>query len=43
MLLVINYGPFSRRNALLEMLQPDAQLFLCCSQRFSSGAALAIF
>jgi Flp pilus assembly CpaE family ATPase len=33
---VINYGPFSRQRALLEMLQPDAQLFLCCSQRFSS-------
>lgn len=38
---VINYGPFSRQRALLEMLQPGAQLFLCCSQRFSSvrGAA----
>lgn len=39
--IVINYGPFSRQRALLEMLQPGAQLFLCCSQRFLSvrGAA----
>lgn len=35
-IVVINYGPFSRQRALLEMLQPDAQMFLCCSQRFSS-------
>lgn len=34
--IVINYGPFSRQRALLEMLPAGAQLFLCCSQRFSS-------
>ena len=34
--IVINYGPFSRQRALLEMLPQGAQLFLCCSQRFSS-------
>jgi Flp pilus assembly CpaE family ATPase len=39
--IVINYGPFSRQRALLEMLPHGAQLFLCCSQRFPSvrGAA----
>lgn len=34
--IVINYGPFSRQRALLEMLPAGTQLFLCCSQRFSS-------
>jgi Flp pilus assembly CpaE family ATPase len=34
--IVINYGPFSRQRALLEMLPQGAQLFLCCSQRFPS-------
>jgi pilus assembly protein CpaE len=33
---VINYGPFSRQRALLEMVQPGAKFFLCCNQRFSS-------
>lgn len=35
-IVVINYGPFSRQRSLLEILDPGAQLFLCCSQRFSS-------
>src|SRR5690606_19770978 len=35
-LIVINYGPFSHQRTLLERLPADAQLFLCCSQRFSS-------
>lgn len=33
---IINYGPFSRQKALVEMVQPAAQLFVCCSQRFPS-------
>jgi pilus assembly protein CpaE len=34
--IVINYGPFSRERALLEMVQPAARFFLCCNQRFTS-------
>lgn len=35
-IVIINYGPFSRQRPLLEILDPGAQLFVCCSQRFSS-------
>jgi hypothetical protein len=35
-IIVINYGPFSRQKALLEMVQPAARFFVCCSQRFPS-------
>jgi pilus assembly protein CpaE len=34
--IVINYGPFSRQRALLEMIRPSAHFFLCCNQRFPS-------
>ncbi|MGN6148829.1 MAG: hypothetical protein ACTHPD_09845 [Rhizomicrobium sp.] len=33
--IIVNYGPFSRQKALLEMARP-AQFFLCCNQRFAS-------
>ncbi len=35
-LIVVNYGPFSRQRALLEMVQPAARFFVCCNQRFPS-------
>jgi Flp pilus assembly CpaE family ATPase len=34
--IVVGYGPFSRERALLDVVQPNARLFLCCNQRFSS-------
>jgi pilus assembly protein CpaE len=34
--IVINYGPFSRQRALLEMIRPAAHFFVCCNQRFPS-------
>ncbi|HTT96773.1 MAG TPA: hypothetical protein VMF58_01885 [Rhizomicrobium sp.] len=34
--IVINYGPFSRQRALLEMVRPAANFFVCCNQRFPS-------
>jgi pilus assembly protein CpaE len=34
--IVINYGPFFRQRALIEMVQPGAHFFACCTQRFPS-------
>src|SRR6202012_4188983 len=28
--IVINYGPFSRQKALLEMARPSGRFFVCC-------------
>ena len=35
-IIVIGFGPFSRQGPLLRMLESEATLFLCCSQRFPS-------
>jgi Flp pilus assembly CpaE family ATPase len=35
-MIVINYGPFSRQKALVDMVLPGARFFACCTQRFPS-------
>jgi pilus assembly protein CpaE len=35
-IIVIGFGPFSRQAPLLKMLEANATLFPCCSQRFPS-------
>jgi pilus assembly protein CpaE len=35
-IIVIGFGPFSRQESLLRMLEANSMLFLCCSQRFPS-------